>query len=140
MNTYGPRMRVKDGRAIPAFISQALQGEPLTVFGAGNQTRSFCYVRDLVEGLYRLLTSDFNEPVNLGSPSAMTIRELAETVPRLAGAPVGIELKPLPVDDPKVRQPDITRARTILNWQPEVTLEDGLARTLEYFRKKLGLA
>jgi len=139
-NTYGPRMRVKDGRAIPAFISQALQGEPLTVFGEGNQTRSFCYVSDLVEGLYRLLTSDFNEPVNLGNPTEMTIRELAETIQRLAGAPVGIELKPLPVDDPKVRQPDITRARAILKWEPEVKLEDGLARTLEYFRKKLGLA
>ena len=139
-NTYGPRMRVKDGRAIPAFISQALQGEPLTVFGEGNQTRSFCYVSDLIEGLYRLLTSDFNEPVNLGNPTEMTILDLAETIQRFAGAPLGIEFMPLPVDDPKVRQPDITRAKTILGWQPEVTLEEGLIHALEYFRQKLGLA
>jgi dTDP-glucose 4,6-dehydratase len=139
-NTYGPRMRIKDGRAIPAFISQSLQGEPLTVFGEGNQTRSFCYVSDLVEGLYRLLTSEYNEPVNLGNPHEMTILQLALAIKKITGSSAEIEFKPLPVDDPRVRQPDITRALTILQWQPEVALEEGLARTIEYFRNKLGLA
>ena len=138
-NTYGPRMRVHDGRAIPAFISQALQGEPLSVFGDGSQTRSFCYISDLVEGLFRLLQSDYNEPVNLGNPHEMTILQLAQTIKKATASPSDIVFKPLPVDDPRVRQPDITRAKTILNWQPQVSLEEGLTRTVEYFRNKLNL-
>ena len=138
-NTYGPRMRIHDGRAIPAFISQALQGEPLSVFGDGSQTRSFCYISDLVEGLFRLLQSDYNEPVNLGNPHEMTILQLAQTIKKATASPSRIVFKPLPVDDPRVRQPDITRAKTILNWQPQVSLEEGLARTVEYFRNKLNL-
>jgi dTDP-glucose 4,6-dehydratase len=138
-NTYGPRMRVRDGRAIPAFISQALQGQPLTVFGEGKQTRSFCYVTDLVEGLYRLLTSDHNMPVNLGNPSEMTILELAETIRKRTGSKSAIDFQPLPEDDPKVRQPDISLARKILDWEPVVDLDDGLTATVDYFRKKLGL-
>jgi len=138
-NTYGPRMRIHDGRAIPAFISQALQGEPLSVFGDGSQTRSFCYISDLVEGLFRLLQSDYNEPVNLGNPHEMTILQLAQTIKKATASPSDIVFKPLPVDDPRVRQPDITRAKTILNWQPQVSLEEGLARTVEYFRNKLNL-
>jgi len=139
-NTYGPRMRVRDGRAIPAFISQALQEEPFTVFGEGQQTRSFCYISDLVEGIYRLLTSDCSEPVNLGNPREMTILELAETIKKMTGSQSAIEFKPLPEDDPRVRQPDITRARTILEWQPIIDLDEGLAGTIEYFRKKLGIS
>jgi dTDP-glucose 4,6-dehydratase len=139
-NTYGPRMRVHDGRAIPAFISQALQGQPLTVFGEGNQTRSFCYISDLVEGIYRLLTSKQNEPVNLGNPHEMTILQLAETIKSITQADAPIDFKPLPVDDPRVRQPDITRARSILEWEPKVTLQDGLVQTIQYFRQKLGIA
>ncbi|HLE20591.1 MAG TPA: UDP-glucuronic acid decarboxylase family protein [Vicinamibacteria bacterium] len=138
-NTYGPRMRIHDGRAIPAFISQALQGEPLSVFGDGSQTRSFCYISDLVEGLFRLLQSDYNEPVNLGNPHEMTILQLAQTIKKATASPSDIVFRPLPVDDPRVRQPDITRAKTILNWQPQVSLEEGLARTVEYFRNKLNL-
>jgi len=138
-NTYGPRMRIHDGRAIPAFISQALQGEPLSVFGDGSQTRSFCYISDLVEGLFHLLQSDYNEPVNLGNPHEMTILQLAQTIKKATASPSDIVFKPLPVDDPRVRQPDITRAKTILNWQPQVSLEEGLARTVEYFRNKLNL-
>jgi dTDP-glucose 4,6-dehydratase len=138
-NTYGPRMRVHDGRAIPAFISQALQGEPLTVFGDGSQTRSFCYISDLVEGLIRLLRSDYNEPVNLGNPSEMTILQLAEAIKKYTGSTAKIVFKPLPVDDPRVRQPDITRARTLLNWEPHVSLEKGLSRTVDYFRTKLSV-
>ncbi len=139
-NTYGPRMRVKDGRAIPAFISQALQNEPLTVFGEGQQTRSFCYVSDLVEGLYRLLTSSQNMPVNLGNPAEMTIRELAETIRRMTGSKSEMVYEPLPVDDPKIRQPDISLARKLLGWSPEVSLDEGLTATIAYFRQKLGLA
>jgi len=139
-NTYGPRMRVKDGRAIPAFISQALQNQPITVFGAGHQTRSFCYVTDLVDGLYRLLMSQQNMPVNLGNPAEMTIEELASTIRRKTGSTSPIVFEPLPVDDPKVRQPDITLARKILGWSPRVSLDDGLTTTIAYFRKKLGLA
>ncbi len=139
-NTYGPRMRVRDGRAIPAFISQALQDDPFTVFGEGRQTRSFCYVSDLVDGLYNLLTSGCNEPINLGNPREMTILELVETIKKMIGSESPIEFKPLPVDDPRVRQPDITRARTILDWQPKIGLEEGLTGTIEYFRNKLGIS
>jgi dTDP-glucose 4,6-dehydratase len=139
-NTYGPRMRVRDGRAIPAFISQALQNQPLTVFGEGKQTRSFCYVTDLVEGLYRLLTSEQNMPVNLGNPAEMTILELAETIRKRTGSASAIDFQPLPEDDPKVRQPDISLAKKLLGWSPTVTLDDGLGTTIDYFRKKLGLA
>jgi dTDP-glucose 4,6-dehydratase len=138
-NTYGPRMRVHDGRAIPAFISQALQGEPLSVFGDGSQTRSFCYISDLVEGLIRLLRSDYNEPVNLGNPHEMTILQLAERIKKMTGSASEIVFKPLPVDDPQVRQPDISRAREQLGWQPQVPFEEGLARTVDYFKEKLGV-
>jgi len=139
-NTYGPRMRIKDGRAIPAFISQALQNQPITVFGEGHQTRSFCYVSDLVDGLYRLLTSQQNMPVNLGNPAEMTIEELAETIRRKTGSKSPIVFEPLPVDDPKVRQPDISLARKLLGWSPRVSLDEGLTTTIAYFRKKLGIA
>src|ERR671935_2123425 len=138
-NTYGPRMRLNDGRAVPAFMSQALRGEDVTIFGSGQQTRSFCYVSDLVDGVIRLLESDVNDPVNIGNPHEMTIEEIARTIIRLTGSRSRIVYRPLPEDDPKVRQPDITRARTKLGWEPKVPLDDGLRRTLEYFRKKLGL-
>jgi dTDP-glucose 4,6-dehydratase len=138
-NTYGPRMRVEDGRAIPAFMSQALRGEDVTVFGDGSQTRSLCYVSDLVEGIFRLMHSDTSDPVNIGNPEELTIRELARRVVALAGTKSRIVEKPLPVDDPKVRQPDISRARSILGWEPKVPLDEGLPRTLAYFRQKLGL-
>jgi dTDP-glucose 4,6-dehydratase len=129
-NTYGPRMRPHDGRAIPTFLRQALDDEPLTVFGTGRQTRSFCYVDDLIRGLYLLATSDEHLPVNLGNPAEMTLLELAETVIRVTGASSEIVFEALPEDDPQVRQPDITRAREILGWEPEVSLEDGLRRLL----------
>ena len=138
-NTYGPRMRVQDGRAIPAFLSQALRGEDVTVFGDGSQTRSLCYVSDLVDGIYRLMMSDTPDPVNIGNPHELTIRALAERIVALAGSKSRIVERPLPVDDPKVRQPDITRARTILGWEPKVSLDEGLPRTLAYFRSKLGV-
>ncbi len=138
-NTYGPRMRVQDGRAIPAFMSQALRGEDVTVFGDGSQTRSLCYVSDLVEGIFRLMQSSTSDPVNIGNPEELTIRDLARRVVALAGAKSKIVEKPLPVDDPKVRQPDISRARAILGWEPKVSLDEGLPRTLAYFRQKLGL-
>jgi dTDP-glucose 4,6-dehydratase len=138
-NTYGPRMRVEDGRAIPAFMSQALRGEDVTVFGDGNQTRSLCFVSDLVDGIYRLMLSDVTDPVNIGNPEELKIRDLAARVVALAGSRSKIVERPLPVDDPKVRQPDITRARTLLGWEPKVPLDAGLPRTLEYFRSKLGL-
>jgi dTDP-glucose 4,6-dehydratase len=138
-NTYGPRMRVEDGRAIPAFLSQALKNEEVTVFGDGKQTRSLCFVSDLIEGIYRLMMSDEPNPVNIGNPSEMTMLQLAEEIVRITGSKSKIVHKPLPVDDPKVRKPDITRARTILGWEPKVPLSDGLPRTLEYFRKKLGI-
>jgi dTDP-glucose 4,6-dehydratase len=138
-NTYGPRMRVEDGRAIPAFMSQALRGEDLTVFGDGSQTRSLCYVSDLVEGIIRLMASDHSDPVNIGNPEELTIRALAERVIAVSGSKSRIVTRPLPVDDPKVRQPDITKARTLLGWEPKVSLDEGLPRTLAYFRKKLGL-
>jgi dTDP-glucose 4,6-dehydratase len=136
-NTYGPRMRLRDGRVLPAFMSQALRGEPLTVFGDGSQTRSFCYVDDLVEGLWRLLNSSENQPVNIGNPSEMTILQFAQAVLAATGARSSIEFKPLPEDDPKIRQPDITRARAILGWEPKVALAEGLARTLEYLRPRV---
>lgn len=138
-NTYGPRMRPNDGRAIPTFVPQALRNEPITVFGDGSQTRSFCYVDDLVEGLYRLLISDCHEPVNIGNPHEMTIREMAEAVIRATNSASKIIEKPLPVDDPKIRQPDITRARTLLNWTPQVHLEQGLIKTVAWFRKAMGV-
>jgi dTDP-glucose 4,6-dehydratase len=136
-NTYGPRMRLRDGRAVPAFMSQALAGEDVTIFGSGQQTRSFCYVTDLVDGVIRLLNSDLNEPVNIGNPQEMTIEEIARTIIRLTGSSSKIVYRPLPEDDPKVRQPDITRARTLLGWEPKVPLEEGLMRTLDYVRKKV---
>src|SRR5262245_1710934 len=139
-NTYGPRMRVEDGRAIPAFMSQALRGEDLTVFGDGSQTRSLCYVSDLVEGIIRLMNSDEVLPVNIGNPEELTIRALAGRVIEVTGSKSRIVTRPLPEDDPRVRQPDITRARTILGWEPKVSLAEGLPRTVAYFRKKLGLA
>jgi dTDP-glucose 4,6-dehydratase len=138
-NTYGPRMRVEDGRAIPAFLSQALKDEDVTVFGDGSQTRSLCYVSDLVEGIYRLMSSDVVEPVNVGNPREMTIRELAEHIIKITGSKSRIVSRPLPVDDPKVRQPDITRARTLLGWEPRVGLDEGLTHTIAYFRRKLGI-
>ena len=133
-NTYGPRMRPRDGRVVSNFIVQALAGEPVTIYGDGSQTRSFCYVSDEVEGIYRLFMSGESDPVNIGNPVEYTVRQLAEVVLELTGARVPIEMKPLPVDDPKVRQPDITRARAILGWEPTVQLRDGVARTIEYFR------
>ncbi|MDZ7266736.1 MAG: SDR family oxidoreductase [candidate division KSB1 bacterium] len=139
-NTYGPRMRLDDGRVIPAFVRQALRNEPLTVFGDGSQTRSFCYVDDLVAGVYRLLLSDCHEPVNLGNPHEMTIRALAEAVIQATGSRSAIVYKPLPADDPKTRQPDISRARAWLNWEPRVGFAEGLAATIAWYRRQMGLA
>lgn len=133
-NTYGPRMRLNDGRALPAFIGQALRGENLTVFGDGSQTRSFCYVDDLVEGIYRLLLSDYTMPVNIGNPNEISLKDFAEEVLRLTGNKVKITYKPLPVDDPKQRQPDITKAKKLLGWEPKVDRSEGLKLTYEYFR------
>lgn len=133
-NTYGPRMRLNDGRALPAFIGQALRGEDLTVFGDGSQTRSFCYVDDLIEGIYRLLLSDYVMPVNIGNPNEISLKEFAEEVLALTGNKVRIIYKPLPVDDPKQRQPDITKAKTILGWEPKVNRSEGLKMTYDYFR------
>ena len=136
-NTYGPRMRVRDGRAVPAFISQALRNEDVTVFGDGSQTRSFTYITDLVDGILRLMVSDVNEPVNIGNPRELTLRELAETIVRMTGSTSRLVYRPLPEDDPKIRKPDITRARTLLGWEPAVQLEVGLATTIEYFRTRV---
>jgi dTDP-glucose 4,6-dehydratase len=133
-NTYGERMRVNDGRVVPAFISQALKNEPLTVFGDGSQTRSFCYVSDLIEGIYRLLMSNESNPTNIGNPSEMTVLQFAQEIKRLTGTNAPIEFRPLPEDDPKIRRPDITKARSLLQWEPVVPLEEGLKRTIEYFR------
>ena len=133
-NTYGPRMRLDDGRVVPTFVAQALRGEPLTVFGDGRQTRSFCYVDDLVEGLWRLARSDFQDPVNLGNPLEMTILEFALAVQRRVGSSCPVEHRPLPEDDPKIRRPDISRARRVLGWEPRVGFEEGLAQTVEWFR------
>jgi dTDP-glucose 4,6-dehydratase len=137
-NTYGPRMRMRDGRVVPNFICQALRGEPLTVYGDGSQTRSFCYVDDLVEGLTRLLWSDEKEPTNLGNPMEMSIMDFAVKIKELSGSDSPIEERPLPTDDPKVRQPDITKAKKVLGWQPQVPLETGLTNAIAYFREKLG--
>ena len=137
-NTYGPRMRIKDGRAIPTFIAQALAGEDLTVFGTGNQTRSFCYISDLVDGIIRLMESSSNEPVNLGNPKEMTINAIAQQIVAMTGSRSQIIHRPLPIDDPKVRQPDITRARELLGWVPHVTIDEGLRRTIDYVKQKIG--
>ena len=136
-NTYGPRMRLHDGRAVPAFMTQALRGEEVTIFGSGQQTRSFCYVTDLVAGVIRLMESDVNEPINIGNPHEMTIEEIARKIIELTGSKSRIVYRPLPEDDPKIRQPDITRARTLLGWEPTVALEEGLTKTLEYFRTQV---
>jgi dTDP-glucose 4,6-dehydratase len=133
-NTYGPRMRLRDGRVVPAFIGQALTGLPLTVFGDGQQTRSFCYVSDLIDGIFRLSQSDFHEPVNIGNPREMTIEEFGRHIIRITGTKSAMEFHPLPVDDPKVRQPDIGRARKVLGWEPKVDFDAGIRETIEYFR------
>jgi dTDP-glucose 4,6-dehydratase len=137
-NTYGPRMRKDDGRVVSNFIVQALRGEPLTVYGDGSQTRSFCYVDDLIEGIYRLFHSDRVEPLNLGNPNEFTVRQLADLVLALTGSHSRIDRHPLPVDDPRVRQPDISQARAVLGWEPKVPLREGLERTIDYFRRALG--
>jgi dTDP-glucose 4,6-dehydratase len=136
-NTYGPRMRLRDGRAVPAFMSQALQNEDVTVFGDGTQTRSFCYVTDLVDGILRLMDSETNDPVNIGNPHEVTIEQIARTIITLVGSTSKVVYRPLPVDDPKQRRPDITRARTILRWEPKVGLEEGLMKTVDYFKAKI---
>ena len=136
-NTYGPRMRIRDGRAVPAFIAQALRDEDVTVFGDGRQTRSFCYVSDLVDGIIRLMLSDTNDPVNIGNPAEMTIEEIARVIIEMTGSKSRIVYKPLPEDDPKVRRPDISRARALLGWEPKVDLRTGLTSTIEYFRTKV---
>ena len=133
-NTYGPRMRLEDGRVVPAFIGQALQGHPLTCFGDGSQTRSFCYVSDLIDGIYRLSQGDYHEPVNIGNPTEMTVLQFAKKILEITGSSSPIEFKPLPVDDPKVRQPDITLARKILGWEPKVSFDEGIRKTVDYFR------
>jgi dTDP-glucose 4,6-dehydratase len=138
-NSFGPRMRLNDGRAIPSFVSQALSGAPLTVFGDGSQTRSFQYVTDLVDGLWRLMQSCVNDPVNIGNPQEITLLDLAKRIIRLAGSRSEITFGPLPVDDPRVRQPDIGRARALLGWEPRVDVEEGLRLTLDWFRAKLRL-
>ena len=136
-NTYGPRMRLNDGRVVPNFIKQALNGEPLTVYGAGNQTRSFCYVSDLVDGIYRLLLSDEPEPTNIGNPTEMTILQFAQRINALTGNPGGIIYEVLPKDDPQQRRPDISKARRILGWEPKVGLDAGLEETIRYFSTRL---
>ena len=136
-NTYGPRMRLRDGRAVPAFMSQALMSHDVTVFGDGTQTRSFCYISDLVDGILRLLESRINDPVNIGNPREVTIEEIARTIIKLVDSKSSIVHRPLPVDDPKQRRPDITRARTLLGWEPKVGLEEGLLKTVAYFKAKV---
>jgi len=136
-NTYGERMRLDDGRVLPNFMGQALRDEPLTVYGDGSQTRSFCYVSDLVDGIFRLLMTDHHLPVNIGNPAEVTILEFAKEILALSGSPSPIDYRPLPQDDPKVRQPDITKARTLLSWEPKVNRHDGLKRTLEHFRERV---
>jgi dTDP-glucose 4,6-dehydratase len=137
-NTYGPRMRIRDGRAVPTFIAQALQGEDVTIFGSGSQTRSFCYISDLVDGLIRLLDSSEHGPINIGNPHEMSIEDMAKLIIKMTGSSSRLIFQPLPTDDPKVRKPDITLARTKLGWEPKVPLEQGLTSTIEYFRKKMG--
>jgi dTDP-glucose 4,6-dehydratase len=139
-NTFGPRMRLNDGRAIPNFITQALTGQPITLFGDGSQTRSFCYVHDLIEGIYRLLQSDLNEPINIGNPEEWTVKQMAERVAHLTGCDFPIEYRELPEDDPKVRQPDISKARALLGWGPKTPIDDGLKTTIEDFRRRLPVA
>jgi dTDP-glucose 4,6-dehydratase len=136
-NTYGPRMRIRDGRAVPAFISQALVNDDVTVFGDGKQTRSFCYISDLVDGIIRLMLSKEEGPINIGNPQEMTIEQIARLIIEMTGSQSKIVYKPLPTDDPKIRQPDITRARTLLGWEPTVSLEQGLGRTIDYFKEKV---
>lgn len=136
-NTYGPRMRLNDGRVVPAFVGQALRGEDLTVFGDGSQTRSFCYVSDLVEGIYRLAESEEHDPTNIGNPSEMTVLDFAKAIKQATGAQSNIVFRELPVDDPRVRQPDISKARKLLGWEPKVSLDEGIRRTIEYFRDKV---
>ncbi|MDD5455123.1 MAG: SDR family oxidoreductase [Candidatus Ratteibacteria bacterium] len=136
-NTYGPKMRLNDGRAVPAFIGQALEGKPLTVFGNGSQTRSFCYISDLVEGILKLMDSSINDPINLGNPAEFTILEFAQKIISLTKSKSKITFEPLPVDDPKVRRPDIAKAKKLLGWEPKVEIEEGLGKTIEYFREKL---
>ena len=136
-NTYGPRMRLRDGRAVPAFMSQALRNEDVTIFGDGTQTRSFCYVSDLVDGLLRLMATKTSDPVNIGNPREVTITEIAKTIIALVGSKSVLVYRPLPVDDPKQRRPDITRARTLLGWEPTIDLEEGLLKTVDYFKRKL---
>jgi dTDP-glucose 4,6-dehydratase len=139
-NTYGPRMRLEDGRVVPAFIGQALQGQPLTVFGDGSQTRSFCYVSDLIDGIYRLSQGTYHEPVNIGNPGEMTVLQFAEAILKYTGSKSNIDYRPLPVDDPKVRQPDISLAKRLLGWGPKVSLDEGIANTVAYFRDFLAIA
>lgn len=136
-NTYGPRMRLADGRVVPNICAQALQGEPVTVYGDGSQTRSFCYCSDLIEGIYKLALSDFHEPVNVGNPREMSIKQFAEEIIKITGSASPIEYRPLPVDDPKVRQPDITRAKKVLGWEPVVEFDEGIRKTIEYFKSRL---
>lgn len=138
-NTYGPRMRLKDGRVVPNFIQQALRGEDLTVFGDGSQTRSFCYIDDMVEGIIKLLFSKENDPINLGNPDEFSVMDLAQLVLEITGSKSKIIYQPLPVDDPRVRQPDISKARKVLGWNPQVSLREGVEKTIPYFKKKLGL-
>jgi dTDP-glucose 4,6-dehydratase len=138
-NTYGPRMRMNDGRVVPAFICQALKGEDITVFGDGKQTRSFCYVSDLIDGIYRLLMSDETDPVNIGNPTEMTVLAFAQEVIRITGSKSKIIFNPLPQDDPKVRQPDISKSKRVLGWEPKVALEDGLKETLAFFKEQLNV-
>jgi dTDP-glucose 4,6-dehydratase len=138
-NTYGPRMRVHDGRVVPNFMRQALKGKPLTVYGEGDQTRSFCYVDDLIEGITSLIDTEYHQPVNIGNDREMTILEFAETVIEVTGSDSGITYEPLPEDDPQVRQPDISRAKSVLGWEPTIPLEDGLSQTQPYFERALGL-
>ena len=136
-NTYGPRMRLNDGRVVPAFIGQALEGKPLTIFGDGSQTRSFCYVSDLIDGIFKLAMSSEHLPVNIGNPREMTIRQFAEEIIRIMGASAGIEHRELPEDDPKVRQPDISKAKRVLGWEPKVAFEEGIRTTIEYFKNQI---
>ena len=139
-NTYGPRMRLEDGRVVPAFIGQALQGQPLTVFGDGSQTRSFCYVSDLIDGIFRLSQSDYHEPVNIGNPTEMTVIQFARAILEFTGSKSEIDFRPLPEDDPKVRKPDISLAKRLLGWEPKVAFADGIASTVAYFREFLSIA
>lgn len=136
-NTYGPRMRLRDGRVVPAFIGQALKGQPITIFGEGNQTRSFCYCSDLIDGIFKLSLSDYHEPVNIGNPTELTIKEFAERILRLTASPSKLTNEPLPIDDPKQRRPDISLAKKLLNWEPKVDLETGLRQTIEYFKTRV---